>query len=41
VPEAIEREVATLKLAALDVTIDSLTPEQANYLSLTSPPRAR
>jgi adenosylhomocysteinase len=41
VPEAIEREVAALKLAALDVSIDSLTPEQANYLSLTSPPRAR
>jgi adenosylhomocysteinase len=33
VPEAIEREVATLKLAALDVTIDELTPEQREYLS--------
>jgi adenosylhomocysteinase len=32
VPEAIEREVATLKLAALDVTIDTLTPEQEEYL---------
>jgi adenosylhomocysteinase len=32
VPEAIEREVATLKLAALDVTIDELTPEQEEYL---------
>jgi adenosylhomocysteinase len=33
VPEAIEREVATLKLAALDVEIDTLTPEQREYLS--------
>jgi adenosylhomocysteinase len=33
VPEAIEREVATLKLAALGVEIDTLTPEQAAYLS--------
>jgi adenosylhomocysteinase len=33
VPEAIEREVATLKLAALGVAIDALTPEQAAYLS--------
>jgi adenosylhomocysteinase len=41
VPDEIEREVATLKLAALDVAIDSLTPEQQSYLSLTSPPRAR
>jgi adenosylhomocysteinase len=32
VPEAIEREVAKLKLAALDVEIDSLTPEQEEYL---------
>jgi adenosylhomocysteinase len=32
VPEAIEREVASLKLAALDVTIDALTPEQEAYL---------
>jgi len=32
VPEEIEREVATLKLAALDVTIDELTPEQEEYL---------
>jgi adenosylhomocysteinase len=33
VPEAIEREVALLKLAALDVRIDALTPEQEAYLS--------
>jgi adenosylhomocysteinase len=32
VPEAIEREVAALKLAALDVEIDTLTPEQEEYL---------
>ena len=30
-----------LKLAALDVEIDTLTPEQAAYRSLTSPPRDR
>jgi adenosylhomocysteinase len=39
VPDAIEREVAALKLAALDVQIDALTPEQAAYRSLTSPQR--
>jgi adenosylhomocysteinase len=33
VPEAIEREVAGLKLAALGVEIDTLTPEQQAYLS--------
>jgi adenosylhomocysteinase len=33
VPEAIEREVALLKLAALDVRIDKLTSEQETYLS--------
>jgi adenosylhomocysteinase len=31
VPAAIDREVARLKLAALDVEIDDLTPEQAAY----------
>jgi adenosylhomocysteinase len=31
VPDAIEREVATLKLAALGVEIDALTPAQAEY----------
>ena len=40
-PDAIEREVAALKLAALDVDIDVLTDAQADYLSLTSPPRDR
>jgi adenosylhomocysteinase len=33
VPEAIEREVAGLKLAALGVEIDTLTPGQREYLS--------
>jgi adenosylhomocysteinase len=33
VPDAIEREVAGLKLAALGVEIDALTPEQVTYLS--------
>jgi adenosylhomocysteinase len=33
VPEAIEREVAGLKLAALGVEIDALTPAQREYLS--------
>jgi adenosylhomocysteinase len=33
VPEGIEHEVAALKLAALGVEIDSLTPDQAAYLS--------
>jgi adenosylhomocysteinase len=37
VPEAIEREVATLKLAALGVEIDALTPEQEAYLSRWGP----
>ena len=37
VPDAIEREVAALKLAALDVEIDALTDAQADYLSLTRP----
>jgi adenosylhomocysteinase len=32
VPEAIEQEVALLKLAALDVEIDALTPDQLEYL---------
>jgi adenosylhomocysteinase len=31
VPESIDREVATLKLAALGVTIDEPTPEQQSY----------
>src|SRR4051794_9881965 len=33
VPEAIDREVARLKLAALGVTLDAPTPEQAAYRS--------
>jgi adenosylhomocysteinase len=33
VPDAIEHEVATLKLAALGVSIDALTPEQHEYLA--------
>jgi adenosylhomocysteinase len=41
VPDAIEREVAALKLAALDVGIDVLTDAQAEYLTLTSPPLDR
>jgi adenosylhomocysteinase len=39
VPEAIEREVAALKLAALDVELDTLTQAQREYLSLTAPQR--
>jgi adenosylhomocysteinase len=33
VPEEIDKEVARLKLAAMGVEIDTLTPEQADYLS--------
>jgi adenosylhomocysteinase len=33
VPEAIDVEVARLKLAALDIVLDPLTPEQVEYLS--------
>lgn len=32
VPERIDKEVAKLKLAAMDITIDTLTPEQEKYL---------
>jgi adenosylhomocysteinase len=32
VPEGIDREVATLKLASLGVRIDELSPEQERYL---------
>ena len=32
VPEEIDAEVARLKLAALGVTIDTLTPEQVEYM---------
>ncbi|WP_372517897.1 adenosylhomocysteinase [Solirubrobacter phytolaccae] len=41
VPDGIEREVAALKLAALGVEIDELTPAQVAYRSLTSPPLDR
>jgi adenosylhomocysteinase len=33
VPDEIDREIARLKLAAMRVTIDTLTPEQEQYLS--------
>ncbi len=33
VPETIDREIARLKLAAMGVAIDDLTPEQVNYLN--------
>jgi adenosylhomocysteinase len=33
VPEEIDRDIARLKLAAMDVEIDTLTEEQARYLS--------
>jgi adenosylhomocysteinase len=33
VPQAIDEEIARLKLAALGVTIDTLTPEQKKYLA--------
>jgi adenosylhomocysteinase len=33
VPEDIDREVARLKLDTMGIVIDSLTPEQRNYLA--------
>jgi adenosylhomocysteinase len=33
VPEHIDKEVARLKLASMDITIDELTDEQKRYLS--------
>jgi adenosylhomocysteinase len=33
VPTAIDQEIARLKLAAMGVEIDTLTPEQETYLS--------
>jgi adenosylhomocysteinase len=33
VPEAIDTEVARLKLASMDIEIDALTPDQEDYLS--------
>jgi len=32
-PKEVDREIAALKLRAMGVTIDELTPEQAKYLS--------
>jgi len=33
VPEAIDAEVARLKLAALGIVLDPMTPEQAEYVA--------
>ena len=33
VPEKIDKEIARLKLASMDVQVDELTPEQEAYLS--------
>jgi adenosylhomocysteinase len=33
IPEEVDQEIARLKLAAMDVKIDSLTPEQTKYLA--------
>jgi len=33
VPEAIDTEVARLKLAAMGITLDAMTPEQADYVA--------
>jgi adenosylhomocysteinase len=33
IPEEIDREIARLKLAAIGVRIDRLTPEQKKYLA--------
>ena len=33
VPEAIDKEIARLKLASMGITIDTLTPEQETYLA--------
>ncbi|MGH7246035.1 MAG: adenosylhomocysteinase, partial [Candidatus Levyibacteriota bacterium] len=32
-PEALDKEVASLKLSAMGITIDALTAEQKKYLS--------
>jgi adenosylhomocysteinase len=37
VPKAIDEEIARLKLESLGVEIDSLTPEQQDYLSSWGP----
>jgi adenosylhomocysteinase len=33
IPEDIDREIASLKLAGMGVELDELTPEQVRYLS--------
>jgi adenosylhomocysteinase len=33
IPEEIDREIARLKLSAMGVEIDTLTPEQIKYLN--------
>ena len=33
VPEALDREIARLKLSAMGVVVDTLTPEQEKYLA--------
>jgi adenosylhomocysteinase len=33
IPRDIDREIARLKLKAMGITIDTLTPEQEHYLS--------
>jgi adenosylhomocysteinase len=33
VPEEIDREIARMKLAAMETEIDTLTPEQEKYLA--------
>jgi len=33
VPEAVDQSVARMKLKAIDINIDKLTPEQKKYLS--------
>lgn len=33
IPEEIDRKIATLKLEALGIKIDTLTPEQYKYLN--------
>ena len=37
VPPELDRQVAALKLAALSIEIDALTPEQRAYLSSWTP----
>ena len=39
VPKELDEEIARLKLESLGVAIDSLTPEQRDYLSSWGPAR--